>query len=177
MNMELRGKDNLSRDSIDKISSHLAGLGAIHDLLSAQAGKNNELDEVDLGELIVKLVSNLPSNSSERTIIDCDEEIKIGTRVASTFAVVANELLMNSAKHGKGEIKILCSSMTKQGQTCSVNITNYSSSKLPADTFQKLQPGAGLKLIKFLSKADFKQEAAWVIEGSVVRTELIIPIL
>jgi len=173
LNMQLRGKETLDRDAVNNISSHLYGLSTIHDLLTARAGSHS-LEEINIQELLDKLISNLPLNSSERVKIEC-ENITVSPRVASTFAVVANELLMNAIKHGAGPIEISCEVMEETH--CKVCFTNLIEKEVSSDHFEKSRHGAGISLVKFLSKADLKQEAKWLIDGTKVSTEFILPVL
>jgi len=173
LNMQLRGRDTLDRDAVNNISSHLYGLSSIHDLLTSRTGDSQSLEEINLQELLNKLTSNLPLNSAERVSVSC-ENIHVSPRIASTFAVVANELLMNAIKHGLGEIEISCQTLDK---SCKVIFSNYTERELTLDDFEKPKSGAGISLVKFLSKADLKQEAKWTIDGSIVSTEFVLPIL
>lgn len=129
------------RDSV----SRLAALSVVHEhLYSGQSGRVDLLDV--LARIADKDVSALAPRGTELTV--CGEPVFTSSRLASSLAVVANELLTNAIKYGgpgpDGVLHIRLQ-VGRRGGRLAIGVWN-SGAPVPAGFDPAAQGGMGLRL-------------------------------
>jgi len=105
LSLQLRKQGNISRADLDKITKHIQGLGAMHDLVCSQIIDDCQLDTISAKKVLEKLIK-INSNNMDRTIRAELEDIKISPKQCSSLAIIFNELLSNSFKHGAKKVDV-----------------------------------------------------------------------
>jgi PAS domain S-box-containing protein len=96
--------DNVPRSELVRLSSHVRTLAALHDLLTQQAKADATANSVSAREVLEK-VAGLNELTATRPIRLLAADIELTTRRATGLALVFNELITNSIKHGQGKIR------------------------------------------------------------------------
>lgn len=85
------------REALAGVSARLASQSALHDLLQRSGG----MDEVDLASLLKRLSRPLAELLPAGVVLSIEAEpLDVGAERANVIALVANEFVTNSAKHG-----------------------------------------------------------------------------
>jgi two-component sensor histidine kinase len=98
--------DTIPRREAERLRSHVSALAALHDLLTRQARESGETEVIASTTVLNRLVSMLRTVSPREIRLEV-QEISLSVRQASAMALVLQELVSNSLKHGAGEIEIV----------------------------------------------------------------------
>ncbi|HEV2473590.1 MAG TPA: PAS domain S-box protein, partial [Chthonomonadales bacterium] len=93
-------------DEVAKSMQHVVSLAAIHDLLTQQTNASGHATEVPVAAVLGKLTDALKSVSGQRRIVADLPEFQIPAQVCASLAILINELVTNSLKHGAGDVTI-----------------------------------------------------------------------
>lgn len=97
-----------------RISQHIHTLAALHDLLTLQSKFQPDHDKVSLKSALQKLSSLLQSTTGERKIKIHADEMDATLKQSASFMLLVNELVSNALKHGKGDIEITLTRLSKE---------------------------------------------------------------
>lgn len=152
LNMEFRKHGSLDQQGVAKIIAYIQGLASIHDILTDNIKSNDSLNDVQVCNLIDKLVHLIKASDEKQSVdIDCDNDFHVSSRIASSLAVIMSELLMNALKYGTGEIKLTVRPLSFD--RCALSIRNDVGS---SPTEKNGRNGTGFSLIDFLVRTDFR---------------------
>ena len=90
-----------------RLSQHIRGLAVIHDLLTHQTKQGGEAENLSVRATLDSLFPLLQGITQGRNLRFEVEDILLPIRQATSLAVLANELVSNATKHGKGDIGII----------------------------------------------------------------------
>ena len=92
------------RTELERLSAHVQTLAALHDLLTQQARLDSTAQSVSVRLVLERVVALNETAASPRLIRIKAGDVDLTTRQATGLALVLNELISNSIKHGKGRI-------------------------------------------------------------------------
>lgn len=147
-----KGKNlGMTEDEVKKLSFQIQGLATFQDFLVGTV-KDDEGDttKVNLKELLESIASAIGHISDSRPIITSLEDCQVTPRQASSISVIANELLSNALKHGKGSITLKLSNF---GEHAEFEVINQGSI-FPENFNINNSDRTGLLLVQALAQAD-----------------------
>ncbi|MEP6756680.1 MAG: histidine kinase dimerization/phosphoacceptor domain -containing protein, partial [Chthonomonadales bacterium] len=135
---------------LPSLAAYVRTMAAVHDILTEES-KESVGDRYVSGRLILtKLVELLQETSVSRKIVPVLKNVSLTPRQCTSLALLANELIANSLKHGDGDIYIRFS---KNGDSAFLAVTD-SGTGFPTD-FNASQAGnTGIELVKSLVEWD-----------------------
>lgn len=89
-----------------RIGSHVQTLAAVHDLLTQEAKEDPQADSLSARRILEKLIPLVRESVIGRDIVAEMEDARLSPRQATSLALVANEVISNAAKHGRGRIDV-----------------------------------------------------------------------
>jgi PAS domain S-box-containing protein len=93
--------------ALDRVSHHVAGLAAIHDLLTLTAKEGPAAPALSVSAVFDKLVPMLRAMLSDRQIVMEVEDALLPVQHVTALAILVNELVSNAVKHGGGTITLV----------------------------------------------------------------------
>lgn len=101
------GTDTVPTSELARMGQHIRGLATIHDLLTLKARKSGQAETLSVRDTMDKLFPLLQGITNGRHLqLNIHTDVLLPIRQATSLAVLANELVSNATKHGKGEIGI-----------------------------------------------------------------------
>jgi PAS domain S-box-containing protein len=98
---------SLPADAVQKLSIHIKTLAHLHDFLTQEATRGEELTYISAQETLAKLVPLIQATVSGRLVSFTSDAVRLPTKQSSSLALIVNELISNALKHGKGKIDIM----------------------------------------------------------------------
>lgn len=100
------GKPVVPISEMVRLRMHVRMLAAVHDLLTHQAKEDGQAHSLSAEELLLKLLPLI-----QQTAPQCDfryevQDASLSGRQGTSLAVVANELLSNAIKYGRGVVSL-----------------------------------------------------------------------
>lgn len=93
-------------DELKRLNQHIQALAAIHDVLTHQAKSDAGLEFMSAREGIGSVAKMLTPTTQDRKLNVELEEVIVPLRQGASLAILVNELVANSLKHGRGEVCI-----------------------------------------------------------------------
>ena len=137
---------------LTRLSQHIRSLASLHDLLTHEAKSGGEFDSVSLRGAIEKVVELIQATLGERRIIIKLQDARLLHEKAATFVLLANELISNALKHGRGAIEV---TLTVQGESARFSVSDDGAG-FPADFDPQRSANTGLELIESIGKWDLR---------------------
>jgi PAS domain S-box-containing protein len=105
--IELRGKESLPKEDVQKLIAGILSFSSLHDALMAQA-KNGETGELLCAkEHLERLFPILERSAWDNAMVDRNlEPFSLTPKQCSALSLVVNELVTNSLKHGGKRISV-----------------------------------------------------------------------
>jgi len=97
--------DTIPVREAERLRGHVNALAALHDLLTRQARESGETESISSTTVLEKLIALLRAASPRAVRLDV-HEAPLTVRQATALALILQELVSNSLKHGDGEIEI-----------------------------------------------------------------------
>lgn len=137
-------------DELKRISHHIRSLATIHDLLTAQVKQGDASDQLSVKELLEALAPHLQALLGGRCLWFDVEQARIPSRQGTSLAVLVNELVNNSVKHGAGEIGVSLSVRND----CAVLRVYDEGPGFPEGFDPAVSHSTGLQLVESISRHD-----------------------
>jgi len=100
------GQPTVARSAMERLSAHVRGLAALHELLTMKfAGGEGEV--VSLLELLDRLTPLIRAAAGSRDLVLQADEVLVPLRQAGSFSMLVNELVSNAVKHGEGRVEVV----------------------------------------------------------------------
>jgi two-component sensor histidine kinase len=99
--------DPLARAELEEVSARVRAIGEVQDLLQSSA----TLNQIDAAVLLRRLCDQLQKGYSGEISFSGREGHVIDSAKATTLAVIANELITNALKYGKGSVAVTATPM------------------------------------------------------------------
>jgi PAS domain S-box-containing protein len=151
------GLDTIASSELVRLSQHISGLAVIHDLLTHQTKKGGESEKLSVQETLDKLFPLLQGITFGRKLKVEVEDVLLPIRQATSLAVLANELVSNATKHGRGDISIAFSVTENQGL---FEVWDQGLG-FPPDFNPRVSANTGVDLVEGLSRHDLQGEVSY----------------
>lgn len=152
------GRDTVPMSEFVRLGQNVQALGVIHDVLTREAKAGGEQKTLSAKEVLEKLLLMLRQTIGEERILGfAIEEVRIPGRQMTSLALVANELVANALKHGKGRTDVFL--RRAEGQAVLEVLDDGLG--FPADFDPQQAANTGLELIENISRWDLKGETSY----------------
>lgn len=94
---------------LKRLELHIRTLASLHDLLTQEAKTEADFDTIDLQASLAKLTPMIQATAGERQVQITAQSVRLPLKAGSAFLLLANELLSNALKHGKGDVHLTLS--------------------------------------------------------------------
>jgi PAS domain S-box-containing protein len=135
-----------------KLSLHVRSLSAIHDLLTQDAKTSVEFNTVSAKDLFEKLIRLMQKTIQGRTINAEVQEITLSLQQATSLAPLISEMVVNSVKHGEGEISV---ALTRSDNNIRLEVKDQGPG-FAEDFDLKRSAHTGVELIEMLVSHDLR---------------------
>jgi two-component sensor histidine kinase len=89
-----------------RLSHHVRTLAAVHDILTHSSKAGDHIESVSARTILDHLLTMIQSTAGKRRVRYTLDDARLSSRQATTLALVANELVSNALKHGKGDVEV-----------------------------------------------------------------------
>ncbi len=89
-----------------RLEQNIQALGVIHDLLTTEAKEDGDAAFLSAKHVLERFLPILQETLGARRLTAEIEEISLPGKQATMLAIIANELVSNAVKHGRGEIEL-----------------------------------------------------------------------
>ena len=112
----MRDQAAVTPEEIGKLGQHIRSLALIHDLLTHQARSGQGAEYIHTRDVVDRLAPLLQSLVGDRRITFEIEDLPLALRQGTSLAVLVNELVSNSVKHGRGDIDVKLESVNNHAR-------------------------------------------------------------
>ena len=151
------GRDTVPSSELVRLSHHIRGLAAIHDLLTHQTKKGGEAEYLSVRVTMDKLLPLLQGMTQRRNLHIALEDRLLPIRQATSLAVLANELVSNATKHGKGAIGIV---FTVEETTGKFEVWDEGEG-FPLEFNPQVSANTGVELVETICRYDLQGEISY----------------
>ena len=167
-------RDTVPSCELVRLSHHIRGLAAIHDLLTHQTKKGGDAEHLSMRVILDKLLPLLRGITQGRNIHVALEDRLLPIHHATSLAVLANELVSNATKHGKGDIGIV---FTVEETTGTFEVWDEGKG-FPPDFNPRVSANTGVELVETISRHDLQGEISYLNRpGGGARVVVTFPLL
>jgi len=147
----MNGEETISSGEFKRLGSHIRTLATVHDILTqdADAGEG-EAKRISAKEVLEKLLPLHQHTSPNCTITARLDDIRLPGRQATALALVANELVSNAVKHGRGRVEVY---LTVQERSVVLEVCDGGAG-FPAGFDPAQAANTGLELVENLARWD-----------------------
>ena len=100
------GKEAVALSEVKRLSTQVKTLAILHDLLTMEAKKDGQAHFVSGQAVMKKLLPLLEQSAGGRPFQSHVEEARLTSAQATGLALIANEVISNALKHGRGAVEI-----------------------------------------------------------------------
>lgn len=161
LGMQVIGGRSITAQEVKKIISQVHGIGVLHDVLTEKSGGLNPSKTVSAKRVMEKIVPLLKQSVGDKAINFHIDDGLIDARQASSLAVIVNELVGNSIKHGGKQVEV---SLVQKGANLVLQVEDDGRG-FPQDFNVSVHANTGLRLIQKLSESDFNCTPVYGGEG------------
>jgi PAS domain S-box-containing protein len=91
---------------LERLRQNIQALAVIHDILTEETKIDGEIRLVSIKGVLERLVPILRTTMGARRLRAEIEDVHLAPKQITALAIVANELISNAVKHGKGDIEL-----------------------------------------------------------------------
>jgi two-component sensor histidine kinase len=100
------GDKTIPVEEIAHLGSYIKTLAAVHDILTLESREAGEPQDVSARAILEKLLPLMQETGAGRRIAYRLEEARLPAKLATSLALVVNELISNAMKYGRGDIEV-----------------------------------------------------------------------
>jgi two-component sensor histidine kinase len=140
-----------------RLGTNIRALGVIHDILTKEARDGGQQITISAKTVLEELLAVLQQTVLPRRLNIAVNEARVTGRQASSLALIANELVLNAFKHGRGEIEI---TFGVRDRTARLEVCDDGPG-FPAGFDPNTAANIGLELIETLTRFDLGGQTAY----------------
>ena len=146
----LDGREVITATDLHRIRMHIQALAAIHELLTIQVKAGDVSDTISATETLGRLLMLVEQTLRGGKVRSSVQDFRIQLRQATGLAVVVNELISNSFKHGADEVEV---SLSVEGDTVRLSVLDNGPG-FPEGFNPLKKASTGLELVESVSRWD-----------------------
>ena len=152
------GEESVPMSELTRLGQNVRALGIIHDVLTYEAKADGDQQTLSIKKALDTLFATLQMTTGDGRGLRYEfEEIELPSRVVTSAALVANELVLNAMKHGRGEIAV--SFCVREGRGILEVLDDGPG--FPADFNPEKAANTGLELIESIARWDMTGETEY----------------
>jgi PAS domain S-box-containing protein len=97
---------SLGPDAVRRLIAQIQTLAKVHDILTHQARGDATADTISSAAIIEQLVTSLQTTAGGRAIVADAENFPVPIRQGTSLAIILNEVVTNSLKHGGQTVEL-----------------------------------------------------------------------
>lgn len=140
----------ITLEDLARLSHHVRTLAAVHDVLTYQAKEDGEAASVSAKNVLERLLPMLQESNPGRRIRYLLDDARLGSRQGTSLALITNELVSNSIKHGCAEVQITFKNCGARG----LLQVEDDGPGFPPEFDASLNSSTGLELVQSLAQFD-----------------------
>jgi two-component sensor histidine kinase len=141
-------------EELRRLASYVLTLAAVHDILTQQAKIRGEADRVSAHAVLDKLLELMHHTSASASMRWEVEDATLPVRKGTSLALLANELVSNALKHGRGMVDVTF----RVDSEYAVLTVQDDGPGFPAGFDALKAANTGLELVESLSRSDLEGE-------------------
>ena len=102
----LQDKAVITPEDMRSLGSHVRALAVVHDILTREARQSGEARTVSAKCVLDELIPLIQASADGKEIEFEIDDARLSTREGTSLALVANELINNAFKHGRGTVEV-----------------------------------------------------------------------
>lgn len=142
---------------LKRLEQHIQTLASLHDLLTIEAKIEAGFDSVNVMVALQRLTPMIQATAGDRQVRITAQELRLTLKQSSAFLLLANELMSNALKHGKGEVGL---SLSAEGGWARLEVTDDGGG-FPAGFDPQQAANTGLELIDAIGRHDLRGEISY----------------
>lgn len=150
LSRQIQNKDSVPTEEIKKAIDHIKGYASLHQMLTIQTKQESSGSLIDIKPVFEELVKILSLGIANGKIEAQIDHLHLTSRHSSSLAVIANELITNSLKHGASNVEI---HVKKMKDIVHFSITDNGKG-FPVDFKTASSSGTGFNLVQSLCITD-----------------------
>jgi len=151
------GMETIPISELVRMSQHIRGLAVIHDLLTHQTKEGGETENLSVRATLDRLLPILQGMTRGRNLNFEVEDIFVPIRQATSLAVLANELVSNATKHGRGDVGIV---FTVEENRAMFEVWDEGEG-FPTGFDPRISANTGVELVETISRHDLHGEVCY----------------
>ena len=104
--LEQENRDSIPVSELIRLKQNIQALSVIHEILTQESKDEGDAAFLSIKSVMKQFLPILQSTLGERRLIAEVAEITVSGKQATSLAIIANELISNATKHGKGNIEL-----------------------------------------------------------------------
>ena len=144
-------------EAVQRLGLSARALATLHDILTAKAKDDGDPESISVSNLLEKLVPILQEVSRPHQILADIAECRIPSRGGAALALILSELVSNSIKYGKDEIKVV---LSFRSGTAALEVSDNGAG-FPEGFDSATAANTGLELVESLTRWDLGGEVAY----------------
>jgi two-component sensor histidine kinase len=137
---------------LNRLVRHIQTLASLHDLLTIEAKNEAEMDVTNVKIALERLSPMIQATSGGRQIDITAEEVCLPLKQSSAFLLLANELISNALKHGKGDVRL---ALSLEGTWARLEVMDEGEG-FPAGFDPQVAANTGMELVESISRHDLR---------------------
>ncbi len=145
-------EETLPVAELDRLSQNVRALAVLHDVLTQETKTDGEAGILSVKQVLERLLPMIRQTVGDRRIDYTLDEGRLPGRKATAVALIANEIVSNAIKHGRGDVQFR---FVVQDGTGTVEVLDYGPG-FPAGFDPMTAANTGLDLIENLALYDLE---------------------
>jgi two-component sensor histidine kinase len=132
------------------LGQSVQALGMIHDVLTKDIMADGESASISIEDVLERLAPILQGTMGERRLLTSLEDVALPGKQTTSGALVANELVRNAVKHGKGDVVL---TLRKEANTVTLEVCDDGCG-FPIGFDPETGAHTGLDLVENIARCD-----------------------
>ncbi len=150
-------RESIPVEELVHLNQNIRALGMIHDILTQQSKTEGMNERLSAKTVLARLTAEMDGTLQNRRLLVTADELWLPSHQATSLALITNELVSNSVKHGHGEV---CVTLSQEEQTALLRVEDNGPGFAPG--FEAAAyANTGLELIENIVRIDLRGEAVY----------------
>lgn len=151
------GRETVPMSNLEWLGQNIQALGVIHDILTQDTRGEGDGSRLSVKRALEQFLPMLQMTLGERRLLATLDEISLPGKQTAYLVLVANELISNATKHGRGDITLM---LRLEGEQATLEVCDDGPGFAP-DFDPVTAANIGLDLIESMSRYDLGAGTAY----------------
>jgi len=140
-----------------RLRQNIQALAVIHDILTEETKTQADTSLLSIKGVLERLVPILRTTMGTRRLLAEIEEVFLASKQTTALALIANELISNAVKHGRGDVTL---ALHQEGSLVTLTVSDDGPG-LPEGFDPLTAANTGLELIESIARFDLHGETSY----------------